>query len=222
MIAAVLLLLAAGLQDASQPGAGSAKPTPWAEDIRSEGVRQTDSMAGGLRAVQQFGACVANASTEKASQLIAADFRTPEYRRAMDVLVDVNRGCPASRTWYRMRSSRLLVAGAIAERLIERDANPVNVRLARAAMAPATTAFSPSDAGAICVVRSAPDDVAKLFATEMGSEQEKAAAAPLQSLLARCMNGAEVEANVPALRAIVATAAFRSLHGAQPQKRNAE
>ena len=111
-----------------------------------------------------------------------------------------------------MRSSELILAGAIAERLIEREGGPVNVRLARAALRPATPTFSLSDRAANCVVRSVPDDVARLFDSEVAGDSEAAAADALRPVLAACLGtGQPVEATAAGLRAILATAAFREL-----------
>lgn len=166
-----------------------------------------------LRAIQQFGACVADASTAKASATLAQDFRTPSYRRAVDQLVEANRLCPSFRGYSRLRASRLLFAGAVAERLIERDGRPLNAELAKAAARPAPSTYSPTDGAAMCVVRSVPDDVAKLFATEVASPAEKAAGDALQPVLARCLpSTSRVSVTIDGLRAMLATAAFRSLN----------
>ena len=172
-----------------------------------------------LRTVQSFGTCIADASTAKASATLASDFRTPGYRRAMDQLVEANRLCAASRGWSRMRASRLLLAGAIAERLIERDGNAVNRELARAAALPAASTYSPTDSAAMCVVRSVPDEVGKLFASDIATAQEDAAAAAITPVMARCLNSPVAITN-DGLRAMLATAAFRSIHAAKAGSRS--
>lgn len=166
-----------------------------------------------LRTIQSFGSCIADASTAKAAQTLAGDFRTPAYRRSIDQLVEANRLCAASRGWSRMRASRLLLAGAIAERLIERDGKPVNVELTKAAAKPAASSYSPTDTAAMCVVRSVPDDVAKLFATEVATDAEKSAADAVQPVMVRCLpSTSSVSITTDGLRAMLATAAFRSIH----------
>lgn len=169
-----------------------------------------------LRTIQSFGSCIADASTAKAAQTLAGDFRTPAYRRGIDQLVEANRLCAASRGWSRMRASRLLLAGAIAERLIERDGKPVNVELTKAAAKPAASSYSPTDTAAMCVVRSVPDDVAKLFATEVATDAEKSAADAVQPVMERCLpSTSSVSITTDGLRAMLATAAFRSIHSAR-------
>ncbi|WP_343520591.1 hypothetical protein [Sphingomonas sp.] len=190
------------------------RPAPSNDQLRDMDARMMParSTPEALRTIQRFGACIANASTAKATATLAGDFRTPTYRRAIDQLVDANRLCPESRGWYRMRASRLLLAGAIAERLVERDGRPVNVELAKAAAKPAASTYSPTDSAAMCVVRSVPDDVAKLFASEVASDGEKAAADAVQPVMARCLNNPQVQISIDGLRAMLATAAFRSIH----------
>lgn len=209
ILASILLLLAAQAAEPLRQPDGP--PEPWPDRLRfdEEGTAVTEP--ADLATVQQFGACIADASPDKAIRTLAGDFRSQAYRRGLDQLVDMNRNCPTARGWRRMRASRLLLAGAIAERLVERGAAPVNSQLAKAAMKPAAPSWSPTDGGAMCVVRSAPDEVGRLFATEAGSAPERAAAAPLKALFSRCMGGRPVEASDAGLRAMLATAAFRSV-----------
>lgn len=166
-------------------------------------------------AVQGFGSCVADRSRELAEDTIASDFTTRTYRSRIDRLVQANGDCFRDGGGRRMRSSRLLFAGAMAEALIERDGQPLNVRLARAALQPATPAYSASDQIAICVVRSLPDEVARLMAADVGSAQEEAATAALAPGLTACAGQSRsVQSNSAGLRAILATAAYRSLNSA--------
>jgi hypothetical protein len=62
------------------------------------------------------------------------------------------------------------------------------------------------------VVRSAPDDVARLFATEVASDAERAAAKALQVASDACArNQARLETTPEGLRSMLATAAFRTV-----------
>ncbi|MEG3180568.1 hypothetical protein [Sphingomonas sp. LT1P40] len=217
IVAALILML--GVQETPQPPLPAGDPNPGPRSDRLEDLEQRRqplpaSTPAGLRAIQQFGACVADASTAKARTTLSGDFRTPAYRRAMDQMVEANRMCPSFRGYNRLRASRLLFAGAVAERLIERDGVPVNRELAKAATKPAASSYSPTDTAAMCVVRSVPDDVAKLFATEIATPAEQSAAAGLQPAMAMCMNSRRVEVTTDGLRAMLATAAFRSIHAA--------
>ena len=164
-------------------------------------------------AMQRFGTCVSERSERLAAETIGSDFTTQSYRTRLHRLVRANEDC-FRQGGRRMLSSNLLFAGAIAEAMIERDAQPLNVRLARAAMQPATRAYSASDQVAICVVRTLPDEVGRLMATDVGSTEEEAAAAALTPALTACASNRRVETNSAGLRAILATAAYRSINGA--------
>src|SRR5690349_12774614 len=95
-------------------------------------------------AMQRFGSCVAERSRQLAADTLDSDFNTQAYRSRLQRLVRGNEDC-FREGGRRMRSSNLLFSGAIAEALIERDGQPLNVRLAHAAMQPAPRAYSPTD-----------------------------------------------------------------------------
>lgn len=178
--------------------------------LPAEAQPATSSSPSARRQVQQFGACVADNSPEKSSRTLAMDFRSSTYRSALNNLARANEGCFGYRG--AMRASRLLFAGAIAERLVARDATPLNARLVRAAARPAPPARSPSDAVAMCVVRSAPDETARLFASAVASEAETQAAKALDVALRLCSQGQRpLVTIVEGLRAMLATAAFRNV-----------
>ncbi|MGK6355112.1 hypothetical protein ACMGDH_07775 [Sphingomonas sp. DT-207] len=166
--------------------------------------------------LERYAACVVDGSADKVSETLTKDFRSSEYRNAMDAIRSANAHCSRvlRKTGSRgatMRSSSLLVAGAMAELLLEREGSPLKTRLAKAAGGVQTTAFSPSDAMAICVVRSVPDDVSALFVTTLGSEEEAAAVGRLDPAVKACSAGRQYEVNPEGMRAMLATAAFRSV-----------
>ncbi len=168
-----------------------------------------ESSANARVQMARFATCVADRSPEKAARTISMDFRSTTYRSALKNLSDANRDCYGYRAT--MRVGGLSFAGALAERLLERDASPLNARIIRAGSAQ-TAARSPSDAIALCVVRSAPDDVARLFATEVASAAERDAVKALQVATDACArNQARLETTPEGLRAMLATAAFRTV-----------
>lgn len=160
----------------------------------------------------RFASCVAQASPDKVSEVLTRDFRTSEYRNGLKNLVKANEGC-AERVGLKgkLYGSNLSMAAALAEVMIERDAAPLNVRLAKAAIGKEAATFAPSDKVAMCVARSTPDDVATLFGTEAGSDSETQAAAALQPAVKACSADVAIEAAPFGLRAILATASFRLL-----------
>lgn len=161
-------------------------------------------------AIQEFGTCVARRSAGLAAEVLTRDFTSRSYETGLRRLARSNEDCFRRRG--RMRSGNLLFAGAIAEHLLEHEPEPLNVRLARAALRPATPSYSVVDRAAICVVRSVPDDVARLFATEVTSDAETTAARALNPVMAACNgDGPPIEVTTEGLRSILATAAFREL-----------
>jgi hypothetical protein len=176
-----------------------------------------ESSASARQSLQRFATCVADRSPDKAAQTLQMNFTTSSYRSALRRLSEVNRDCFSRRGI--MRSASLGFAGAMAERLLERDPSPLNVRLARAATMPATPARSVTDAIAICVVRSVPDDVARLFATDIATPAEAAAGRALDVPVRLCSQGKPtLETNIEGLRAMLATAAFRTVAGATGER----
>lgn len=177
--------------------------------------------AAARQALDGFGRCVAEIKPRESLRVLAQDFRTTGYTTGLRMLSqDARREC-ASDTVGRqteMRSSGLLFAGAVAENLLEQGDLAVNARLARAAAAQIET-YGPSDAVAQCLARSLPDQVGALFATIPGDTAEAEAAAPLLAVMDACADAAglsaRVEATVPAIRAMVATAALRLVVGAE-------
>ena len=162
--------------------------------------------------LHRFAACVAERSRDLAVETLRRDFTTARYRNALRSLARNNESCFRRRSLY---ASGLPFAGSLAEHLLNRDPAPLNVRLARSADQPAPRPFSATDRVSLCVVRSVPDDVARLLATEIGSEAESQAVAALGLAVRVCSQGGpRLVTPAAGLRAIVATAAFRTLHSA--------
>jgi hypothetical protein len=161
-------------------------------------------------AMHRFGSCVVSNSRDLASRTIRSDFTSQRYRSALRQVSQNNSGC--FRQSGRLSATGLMFAGALAEALLRQGTTPINVRLARAADAPATMAFSQSDRVSLCTVRSVPDQAAALFASSPGSEAEQAAIVALAPAVRLCSQGGpEVRATPAGLRAMLATAAFRTV-----------
>lgn len=219
----ILFALAVALQ--SQPPSQDSRPLPPgmpdreltpAHDSFFEDMPASTPQARAT--LQNFGACVADRSPDLSAQTLAEDFRTSTYTSRLRHVTRVNEDCfRGSRRANRLRSANLLVAGSIAERLLERDAAPVNVQLAHAAARPAPEARSLAEGVALCVVRSTPDDVAALLASDVASESEATAARALGPVISLCnQSGQGIEMSNAALRAILATAAFRATRTGAP------
>lgn len=164
-------------------------------------------------ALAEWAGCLARKNAAETARVLAMDFTSPTYQRAFRLLTEEDKQCRGFRGT--LRTQRLLLAGELAEALIEHGGAPVNNVLTKAASAPATPAFSFTDRVAICVVRSVPSDVATLFATERNSAEEAAAVQALATPMGLCAQAAQatrpLSINPAGLRAMLATAAFRSV-----------
>ncbi|RYD50737.1 MAG: hypothetical protein EOP60_11220 [Sphingomonadales bacterium] len=211
-LAALLAAMPAVAQTA--PAAPLQQPmgTPWPDPVDADIPEQPFGSSNGARfAAHNYGKCIADKSPEKSRELLAMDFTTSRFQTGMRAVSDANRYCFGRRG--KMRSSSVLVAAAMAERLLELDTSrPLNARLARAAAGAAPRSFSPSDAIAVCVVRSAPDEAAALLTSRIASEAERGAVEALSFVVSRCGQGKKLSVSAEGLRAILATAAFRSIN----------
>lgn len=181
---------------------------------QAQDVDAADEIAARV-ALDSFAACVAQRDPAESLRVLNRDFRGAAYRNGLRMLAsESGDDCTSDAVGRRnvLRSSNLLMAGSIAENWLEQGDAPVNVRIVRAVETPAET-FAPTDAVAQCLVRSMPDQIGALFATAPGDAAESSAAAPLLSAVEPCSQAAQIttriELSVPALRAMIATAALR-------------
>ncbi len=162
-------------------------------------------------ALVEASACVVKSSPGEAANLLRMDFRSKSYKDKMQRLAYNNVKCFNER-W--MRAHGLLVAGDLAEHLLSNSSKKINVRLASLSQTVSLTPRSPTDAVAICVARSDPNGVARLFSTKVVSSEETAAAEALSIAMNRCnVKGIKMSVSPAGLRAMVATATFRLLEG---------
>ena len=208
------------------------QPTPPApqQPLRADGPAEVelnpahdtyeDEFRGATPAAREelyvYSRCVANRSPQLAADTLRRDFTSRRYRNALLQLVRNNESCFERRAARvrAIRSSGLPFAGSLAEHLLATNQAPLNVRLARAAAGGAVRPYSVTDRMALCVVRSVPDDVARLLATEVGSGAETSALQSLQLPVQICSRGGpRLELAPAAVRAMIATAAFRSVSG---------
>lgn len=194
-------------------------PSPWPDqerELRTAGAFQADSTPEARLMTARLAECVIETSPDKVADVLTRDFRTTQYRSGLRNLMHANDGC-ARKAQLRgsIRMEGLPFAAALAEAMLERDATPLNARLARAASGPAAATYSPSDAIAMCVARSVPDDVAALLASEPGSAGEMAEMAKVEQAAALCARGTKMEISPFGLRSIVATASYRLIASQQ-------
>ena len=181
---------------------------------------QPESTPEARVALDAFSQCIADRSPDFAAQTLDEDFRSNTYENRLRHVTRVNEDCfRGSGGRNRMRSGGLLIAGGMAERLLERNPAAVNVQLAHAASRPAPSGRTPAEGVALCVVRSTPDDVARLFSTDVASEAETPALRTLQPVVSLCnQSGPALQVSDAGLRAILATAAFRTVRTDAPTR----
>jgi hypothetical protein len=172
------------------------------DDRRSELEAAPTPVA--VQALHKFSRCVALRYPTRAANLLALDYRTPEYGAAIRKLAQSQTSC----TRGTLRFNGVLMAGGLAETLLERDGIAgLGVRLS-AEMA--IEARDDIEFTSLCVVRKTPDAVVALLATDPASAEEKAALDRITPMLAGCIRGGtQVRFNRPGLRALLALAAYR-------------
>ena len=164
-----------------------------------------------IRTLHVFAGCLADRYERPVRRLLAMDYRTSAYDDAMRTLIRTGESCVPF-AFGRLRSSRVLVVGAFAEKLLPEALN--GARLAdRVAHDPASPAVVARDEGeylGLCTVRTEPEEVAALFATRPASEEERLAIGRLIPKLGPCVRvGASARVNGAGLRALMALAAYR-------------
>jgi hypothetical protein len=191
-------------------------PSPWSDserEMRAAGAFEKATDPAARLELEQWASCVARKNTAEATRVLTMDFTTGAYARALRMLSQGDKSCIGFRG--SLRSAGLLFAGEMAETLLESDTAPLVSRLAKAGAAEATPSYSFTDKVAICVVRSVPNDVAALFGTNRNSPEETASLNALATPMAMCARAAQAKkqlaVNPAGLRAMLATASFRSV-----------
>jgi hypothetical protein len=170
-----------------------------------------------VRFMHDFSACVADEREADARKILALDFRTPEYDAAFGRLARRSSVCLAG---GRLRSSGMLFAGGIAERLVEKQ-----LAAADAATLIHTDPSRPIQARdegetiGLCTVLAAPQKAAALFATAPTSKEEGAAIEAILPHLGPCVAaGSAARLNRAGIRSLLALAFYRlSQHNAAAQ-----
>lgn len=164
-----------------------------------------------VRSVQAVGQCLANTRTAEVASLLALDFRERAYRDSMLELART-RTCQHHVVSGGWRTGGLMYGGALAEGMLKaRDLLPA----LRAATAydPARPVLEVRNGGemvAVCLVRTVPEQVAALLATEAASSDELAKLQSLGATLPSCVPAnSKSEFTRESLRALLALAAYR-------------
>jgi hypothetical protein len=162
-----------------------------------------------VEAMHNFGACVVRFTPSGARGLLAMDFRTGAYNQAMRRLARGHGRCaPRSE----IRFNGLLFAGALAEALLETEVKVSDLprRLARDPSRPVIAARDEVETMALCTVLASPGGTTALFRAHPASAEEAAAVRALAPTLSTCLaQSMQVKLNRPALRSVLALAAWR-------------
>ena len=206
-----LIALAAGLTCLTSAG--------WA--MQAEQPRPPVSSPEDIRRLHDYARCLAETRPQRVRELLAADFRESSFRALQERLYR-----PEPRCWNRLgeaqRSTTIRVqfnsrmfAGSLAEAMLRSDlagaglAERVAFDTARAPLA----ARNEEEMMSLCTLRAAPGEAASIFATLPASPEEAAAIRTVTPRLAACLAaGATGEFNRPAIRSMLALAAYRLVH----------
>ena len=163
-----------------------------------------------IQSMHNYAACVADRTREGAIELLALDYRSPEYAKKVNRLAHGTSGYCAPGRDYRF--SAMLFTGGLAERLMVEKldaARFANLAAYDAAKAP-LEARNPTELTAICVVRAEPTKTWAIFQTEPTSRGELDALQAIGSTLMGCVpSGTKMAFNKQGVRAMLALAAYR-------------
>lgn len=172
--------------------------------------RRNDVLA--LEAMQNYAKCVIDRNKKGAEKLLAMDFRTSEYRKAMRTYAKGHDYC----VWRgKLKFSPVIFAGELSETLLVKGGLARDLGGAIEAHPGAATVMARGrlEDAALCVVRKEPGKVGALMTTPVASEAEDGAMRALGGTLVGCVPaGVNVRLNRPGLRAMLAIAAYRLTH----------
>lgn len=161
------------------------------------------------RTLSEFAKCVAMRKPLQARALLDMDNRTAAYQRALIHLTQISGDCGLAGD---MRFNADLFAGGLAEGLLQARFQPGDLaaHVALDTTRPPIPSRDEAELMNLCVVRSAPGEVAALLRTEPSSAPETVALRSIVPHLAPCLRGG-VSVNVDRLmlRASLALAAYR-------------
>ena len=162
-----------------------------------------------IRALHDFARCVARDHWARrvARGLLAMDYRTDAYRRALRDFVQQRGHCLPP--YHLLASNAFRFSGALAEAYLPRTPD-LAALVAYDPARPPLQARDEIEMMSLCTVRGAPASVAALLATEPASAEEAAALRAITPQLGQCLrSGARTRVNPLEVRALLALAAWR-------------
>ena len=168
------------------------------------------SDARSLQALHDLGVCVVDQTPRTAREVLAMDYRSPDYAQKLRAMGEGSGRCLARAS--RLQSNGMLFAGSVAEAFLNRDLAPKKLasHIAYDQARPPIEARGPLEEMALCTAFRAPNDTAALFRTLPATPGENAAITSLAPTLGECVaKGTKAELNKPAIRSLLALAAYR-------------
>ena len=178
--------------------------------LAAASAASTRSDARSLQALHDLGACVVDETPRAARDVLAMDYRSHDYAQKLKAMGERSGRCMARAS--KLQSSGVLFAGSIAEALLKRDLAPKKLanHIAYDRAQPVLEARGPLEEMALCTALRAPKDTAALFQTLPATPGESAAISSLAPALGECVaTGTKAELNKPAIRSLLALAAYR-------------
>ena len=163
-----------------------------------------------IQALHNYGACIVEQTPRGAKQVLALDFRTPEYERKLEAIGKGHERCMT--LGGRLGAAGVLLAGAMAEALLKSEVprGSLPQQLAYDPSRPAIEARNVTEDMALCTVLHGPVETASVFATEPATEKEDEAMRTIGPKLVECLKkDTKLTLNKPALRSLLALAAWR-------------
>jgi len=178
--------------------------------MAAEAVAGHSSEDLAIQAMHFYAACIVNQTPQGAREALALDSGSQEYHKKLLRLADGHKDqCVGGNN---MRFNDVLLAGALAERLIQLYDAPPRFGAMIAAAKP-LNAHNDLEVMAVCVTRAEPDKVWALFQTDPTSQAEIAALNAMSPTIVGCIkSGQKIALNKPGLRAELAISAYRLGH----------
>jgi hypothetical protein len=162
-----------------------------------------------VRTLHAFARCVALESPSEARALLAQDPESAGFVNGLMRLLDHNTHCLDHGS---LAGNRRFFVARMAEALLLRDLHGGELapRVAFDATRAPLQARDETELMSVCIVREAPAEVAALFGTEPAGSREAEAMRVLAPHFGSCLRqGVEGHFNRPAIRSMLALAAFR-------------
>jgi hypothetical protein len=164
-----------------------------------------------VRRIHDYAACIAEQREDDVRSVLAMDFRTDDYRDALNRVSRAHARC-SRLVDGNYSTASVIMAGSFAETLLRKDGalSELDERTAHDPQRPALEARNAAEYMALCIVRTDPDGAEGLLSSPAASSQELDQLRSMSETLSGCAPaGSETRMTREALRSLVALAAYR-------------